>query len=244
MAVTVEAPADLPRLPAAVEVAAYRIATEAVTKLGPAQRHRPRLGLHRTRRRLPDRHRPRPRPHDRGLDPRRRNIVHAGNGPPKSAAPSRSPATRRDPRYAQSCPSADPGRPSGRWTSANGSSAGIMITSDAMPKDPSARAWHPQDMETGGRPVCGVCAAVGVHYLSTGGARAAAVLAADAAFAHVLAERTLSLGRAIPRRSRSGRGRSRAAGRRCPLQLVIEVETQVTVAPALASGQRSRQRPT
>jgi hypothetical protein len=35
-----------------------------------------------------------------------------------------------------------------------------------------------------------VCAAVDVHYLSTGGARAAAVLAADAAFAHVLAERT------------------------------------------------------
>ena len=45
-------------------------------------------------------------------------------------------------------------------------------------------------METGGRPECGVCAAVDVHYLSTGGARAAAVLAADAAFAHVLAERT------------------------------------------------------
>jgi deoxyribonuclease V len=45
-------------------------------------------------------------------------------------------------------------------------------------------------MDTGGRPDCGVCAAVDVHYLSTGGARAAAVLAADAAFAHVLAERT------------------------------------------------------
>ena len=45
-------------------------------------------------------------------------------------------------------------------------------------------------METGGRPDCGVCAAVDVHYLSTGGARAAAVLAAEAAFALVLAERT------------------------------------------------------
>ena len=44
-------------------------------------------------------------------------------------------------------------------------------------------------METGRRPDCGVCAAVDVHYLSTGGARAAAVLAADAAFADVLAER-------------------------------------------------------
>ena len=45
-------------------------------------------------------------------------------------------------------------------------------------------------METGRRPDYGVCAAVDVHYLSTGGARAAAVLAADATFAHVLAERT------------------------------------------------------
>ena len=38
-------------------------------------------------------------------------------------------------------------------------------------------------METGRRPDGGMCAAVDVHYLSTGGARAAAVLAADAAFA-------------------------------------------------------------
>lgn len=45
-------------------------------------------------------------------------------------------------------------------------------------------------MDTGGPPDYGLCAAVDVHYLSTGGARAAAVLAADAAFAHVLAERT------------------------------------------------------
>jgi len=50
-------------------------------------------------------------------------------------------------------------------------------------------------MDTGGRPDCGVCAAVDVHYLSTGGARAAAVLAADAAFAHVLAERTAMVAR-------------------------------------------------
>ena len=35
-----------------------------------------------------------------------------------------------------------------------------------------------------------MCAAVDVHYLRTGGARAAAVLAAAAAFAHVLAEHT------------------------------------------------------
>ena len=48
-------------------------------------------------------------------------------------------------------------------------------------------------METGGRPESAVCAAVDVHYLSTGGARAAVVLAADAAFAHVLAERTAAV---------------------------------------------------
>src|SRR5208282_873295 len=53
-------------------------------------------------------------------------------------------------------------------------------------------------METGGRRNCGVCAAVDVHYLRTGGARAAAVLAADAAFAHVLAERTAMVPRVPP----------------------------------------------
>jgi deoxyribonuclease V len=53
-------------------------------------------------------------------------------------------------------------------------------------------------METGRRPDRGVCVAVDVHYLSTGGARAAAVLAADAAFAHVLAERTAVLPRVAP----------------------------------------------
>ena len=53
-------------------------------------------------------------------------------------------------------------------------------------------------METGSRPDCGVCAAADVHYLSTGGARAAAVLAADAAFAHMLAERTAVIPRVPP----------------------------------------------
>jgi deoxyribonuclease V len=46
-------------------------------------------------------------------------------------------------------------------------------------------------MEAAGRPDCGVCAAVDVPCLSTGGARAAAVPAADAAFAHALAGRTV-----------------------------------------------------
>ena len=55
-------------------------------------------------------------------------------------------------------------------------------------------------METGGCRDCGVCAAVDVHYPSTGGARAAAVVAADAAFAHVLAERTAVLPQVLPYR--------------------------------------------
>src|ERR1700685_1033266 len=54
-------------------------------------------------------------------------------------------------------------------------------------------------MQTG-RPDRGVDAAVDVHYLSTGGARAAAVLAADAAFAHVLAERTAVIPQVPPYR--------------------------------------------
>ena len=55
-------------------------------------------------------------------------------------------------------------------------------------------------METGGRPDCGVCAAVDVQYLRTGGARAAAVLASDAVFARVLAERTVVVPRVPPYR--------------------------------------------
>jgi deoxyribonuclease V len=43
-------------------------------------------------------------------------------------------------------------------------------------------------------------AAVDVHYLRTGGARAAAVLAADAVFAHVLAERAAVLPLVLPYR--------------------------------------------
>jgi deoxyribonuclease V len=46
----------------------------------------------------------------------------------------------------------------------------------------------------------GVCAAMDVHYLRSGGAQAAAVLAADATFAHVLAERTAVLPQVPPYR--------------------------------------------
>ena len=55
-------------------------------------------------------------------------------------------------------------------------------------------------MEASRRSRGGVCVAVDVHYLSTGGAWAAAVLAADAAFAHVLAERTAVVPRVAPYR--------------------------------------------
>ena len=55
-------------------------------------------------------------------------------------------------------------------------------------------------MDTGGHLDRGVCAAADVHYLSTGGARAAAVLAADASFAHVLAERTVVVPQVAPYR--------------------------------------------
>ena len=41
-------------------------------------------------------------------------------------------------------------------------------------------------MDTGGPPESGVCAAVDVQDLATGGAQPTAVLAADAAFAHVM----------------------------------------------------------
>jgi deoxyribonuclease V len=54
-------------------------------------------------------------------------------------------------------------------------------------------------MEASGSPDS-VCAAVDVHYPRTGGARAAAVLAADAVFAHVLAERTAVLPLVLPYR--------------------------------------------
>jgi deoxyribonuclease V len=53
-------------------------------------------------------------------------------------------------------------------------------------------------METAGLAEFGVCAAADVHYPGTGGARAAAVLAADAAFAHVLAARTAVVPRVPP----------------------------------------------
>jgi hypothetical protein len=51
-----------------------------------------------------------------------------------------------------------------------------------------------------GRPGRGVFAAVDVHYLSSGGARAAAVVAADAAFSDVLAEHSVVVPGVLPYR--------------------------------------------
>jgi deoxyribonuclease V len=53
-----------------------------------------------------------------------------------------------------------------------------------------------QDMETGGR----AFVTVDVHYLSSGGARAAAVVAADARFCEVVAERTEDVAEVLPYR--------------------------------------------
>jgi deoxyribonuclease V len=55
-------------------------------------------------------------------------------------------------------------------------------------------------MSTSRHPIHGRCAAVDVNYLRSGGARAAVVVAADAAFSRVLAERTVVVPEAGPYR--------------------------------------------
>jgi hypothetical protein len=70
-----------------------------------------------------------------------------------------------------------------------------------------AQVGHPQDMDTGAHPDCDVCVAVDMHYLGTGGARAAAVLAANAHL-RLRAGRThrgRTLGTALCGRAASGR---------------------------------------
>ena len=57
-----------------------------------------------------------------------------------------------------------------------------------------------KDVNNGRRTDCRVCAAVDVHYLSTGGARAAAIVTADAAFSHVLAVRVAVVPEVPPHR--------------------------------------------
>ena len=56
-------------------------------------------------------------------------------------------------------------------------------------------------MQAGKRPSGGVFVAVDVHYLPCGGARAAAVVAADATFGHLLAGRTGQVAKVAPYRS-------------------------------------------
>jgi deoxyribonuclease V len=62
------------------------------------------------------------------------------------------------------------------------------------------RYCHPRGMETGRPAGHGVSVAVDVHYLSSGATRAAAVVAADAAFSGVLADRTALLAEVTPYR--------------------------------------------
>jgi deoxyribonuclease V len=57
---------------------------------------------------------------------------------------------------------------------------------------------HAGGMDIGGGPGGGVFAAVDVHYLGAGGARAAVVVAADAVYSVVLAERTAVVPEVMP----------------------------------------------
>lgn len=57
-------------------------------------------------------------------------------------------------------------------------------------------------MDPGRHPVPGLCVAVDVRYLRSGGARAAAVVAPDSTFARVLAERTAVVPEVAPYRAR------------------------------------------
>jgi deoxyribonuclease V len=84
------------------------------------------------------------------------------------------------------------------WTACCGPGAGSG-PGDGLGADAGSgilTTWTP----TPPAPDYGLCAAVDMHYLSTGGARAAAVPAADAAFTHVLTARTAVVPRAAPGR--------------------------------------------
>ncbi len=82
------------------------------------------------------------------------------------------------------------------WTMRAVSGPGGSRQSVVLP--PGIGSWHPQGVDNGRRTDCRVCAAVDVHYLSTGGARAAAILAADTSFSHVLAGRVAVVPRVPP----------------------------------------------
>lgn len=71
----------------------------------------------------------------------------------------------------------------------------VLRNSRAWP-GPVAQVGQAQDMETGGL----AFVAVDVHYLSSGGARAAAVVTADARFCEVVAERTDVVAEVVPYR--------------------------------------------
>jgi deoxyinosine 3'endonuclease (endonuclease V) len=76
-------------------------------------------------------------------------------------------------------------------------------------------------MDTSRDPACGLVAAVDVHYLRSGEARAVAVVAADAAFSHVVAEHTAAVREVAPHRPGSSSGGScRRCARFCAASTV------------------------
>ena len=76
-------------------------------------------------------------------------------------------------------------------------------------------------MVTSRAPACGLVAAMDVHYLRSGEAWAVAVVAADAAFCHVVAERTAVVREVAPYRPGSSSGGScRRCARFCAASAV------------------------
>ena len=77
---------------------------------------------------------------------------------------------------------------------------------------------HPRGMGTGGHLIHGLGVAVDARYLRSGGARAAAVMAADAAFSQLLAEHTAVVPEVPPYTGGSAGPAARPAGscRPCP----------------------------
>ena len=75
------------------------------------------------------------------------------------------------------------------WDSDVSQQSGRLRCCQAASLRRSCGCGHPGGVETGLRPGGGVFVAADVHYLACGGARAAAVIAADAAFFHLGADR-------------------------------------------------------
>ena len=86
------------------------------------------------------------------------------------------------------------------WLGGAAQSDGVCVHRQVLNKQDRQSGNEATAAGTGGHAVHGLCAAVDVHYLRSGGARAAAVVAADAAFAQVLAEHTAVVPEVAPYR--------------------------------------------